>query len=151
LAAEQLAHQEAKAAHVAVLADIAAKTAAVAAKAQAAKTGFDANEVESKREKSDAVAAALARGQRIGYDIGRGSVVVRPVWRDRDCPAAAPGAGAAPDEGAAGVSADRGAAFGRVLGIGGTGDAVYAEALRRLRNAQPLIDACFEKPAGARP
>ena len=151
LAAEQDAHAATRAAHAAVLADIAGKAAAVAAKARAAQDEFARWEEESKRVKADAVAEALARGQRIGYDIGRGSVVVRPQWRDRECPGAAPGAGAGPDAGAAGVPEPRAAAIGRVLGIAGVADATYAEAFRRLRNLQPLIDACFEQPAKAVP
>ena len=146
LTAEKLDHAQTKAEYAKVLADIAARTAEVEAKAKAAQDEFTRNEAESKREKSDAVAAALARGQRIGYDIGRGSVQLRPEWRDGECPSAAPGAGAEPDEGTAGVPGDRGAAVGHILGIGGVGDATYEEAFRRLRNAQPLIDACFEKP-----
>ena len=145
LAAEKLDHAETKAHYAKVLADIAEKTAAVEAAAKVAVDAYNTNEEDSKREKADAVAKALAEGKRLGFDIGAGSVILRPQWRS-GCPAAPAGAGAEPDEGAAADAESRAAGIGRVYGIAGVGDATYEEAYRRLKNLQPVIDQCFENP-----
>src|SRR5690606_4558749 len=118
--------------------------AAVAAKTLEVRTAYDAGIAASAKMREQEIANAYQRGKSAAAGIKSGAVGVRTVWRDRECPATAEGAGTGPGEGVAGVSGDRAEAIGRVLGIAGAADATYAEAYRRLESAQKLLNACFD-------
>jgi len=145
LANERLAHATTRATHAQVLADLAEATAKVARKAAAARVTYAEAKAKAESDYNKGVADAYERGRAAAAGIAAGTVRVRAVWRD--CPAAAAGPGTEPAGRPADVSADRGEAIGRVLGIGGEADAAYARAIDRLRAAQQLVDACHEEPA----
>lgn len=147
LADERAAHAETKAAHAAVMADLAQKTAAVAARAAAAKDAYTQVQVQAAEDYKRGVDDAYKRGMATASGIRDGTVRVRDVWRNADCPGTAAGEGAERDGGAAGVHTDRAAAIGEVLGIAGEGDATYQLCYTRLKATQKLLDACYEEPA----
>lgn len=147
LAAERAAHAETRAAHAQVLQRIAEGTAEVARKAAAARDEYERAKSAALAEHEQEVRDAYERGRAAAAGIAAGTVRVREVWRDRECPAAAAGPGAEPAGGPAAVADDRAAAIGRVLGIGGEADATYALAYARLRAAQGLLNTCYEEPA----
>lgn len=147
LAAERAAHAGTKAEHARVLQALAEAAAEAARKAARAREAFAAATAESETRYQEGVADAYERGRATAAGIAAGTVRVREVWRERDCPAAAGGQGAEPAAGSAGVSGDRAAAIGRVVGIGGVADAGYARAIERLKAAQAIVDQCFEEPA----
>jgi hypothetical protein len=118
--------------------------AAVAAKSLEVRTAYDAGIAASAKMREKEISDAYSRGKSAAAGIKSGAVGVRTVWRDRECPASAEGAGTGSGEWAAGVSDDRAEAIGRVLTIGGTADATYSEAYRRLESAQKLLNACFD-------
>jgi len=147
LAAERAAHAGTKARHAEVLQGLAEAAAEVARKAARAREAFAEATAESESRYEKGVADAYERGRATAAGIAAGTVRVREVWRERECPAAAGGQGTEPAAGPAGVSGDRAAAIGRVLGIGGAADAGYARAIERLNAAQAIVDQCFEEPA----
>lgn len=147
LADERAAHQATRAAQAETLAGLAAKAQAAAEAAARVRTVFETEREESIRVHAEDVAAAFERGKTVGAGIRDGSVRVRTVWRDSECPAADAGEGAGPGAGAEAVPAGRADAIGRVLGLGGQWDADYALCYARLKSAQKLLDQCHEEPA----
>lgn len=145
LASERQAHAETRVAHAEVLTGLAEAAAEVARKASAARVAFAEARAKAESDYNEGVANAYERGRATAAGIAAGTVRVREVWRD--CPAAPAGEGAGPAGRPADVSANRGEAIGRVLGIGGEADAAYARAIARLTAAQQLVDACHEEPA----
>src|SRR5690606_2698000 len=137
LAAERAAHATTRATHAQVLASLAEATAEVARKAAAARVTYAEAKATAESDYNKGVSDAYERGRAAAAGIAAGTVRVREVWRD--CPAAAAGEGAEPAGRPADVSADRGEAIGRVLGIGGEADADYARVIARLRAAQQLV------------
>lgn len=148
LAAERLAHQETKAAHSALLSDLAAQTEAVAKAAVRARTVYDAATAAASTKHEQEVHRAYERGKGVAAGIRSGTVRVRDVWQDCSGGAQAlPGQGTGLAPGAEAVTAGRADAIGRVLGQAGGWDADYEKALTRLRDAQALVNQCYEEPA----
>lgn len=136
-----------KAEHARVLADIATKSQDVADKAAAARAAFGDLVLADQAAYSKGVSDAYERGKSVGAGIAAGTVRVRTVWRDRQCPQAAAGTGPEPGAGLADVDQGRADAIGRILGLAGEWDAAYGLAYRRLTRAQALLNACYEEPA----
>lgn len=138
---------EAKLEYQTTLRDIAEKTAEAARLAGIAKdTYYDRKTLDKAREARE-IDNAFERGRRHGANIASGTVSVRTVWRDRECPKAVSGQGAESVGGDSGVDPGRAAAIGEILGLAGTFDATYTLAYRRLEAAQGLLNACYETPA----
>lgn len=135
--------------HDALKTRLAEAEAASADKTKAVQTAYDAGVKASAAMREREISDAFQRGKAAAAGISAGTVRVRTVWRDRDCPATAEGAGAGAGEGAAGVSGSRADAIGSLLAAGGSWDAQYAEAYRRLESAQAIVDACYEEPVHA--
>lgn len=147
LANEREAHSALKAAHADLLTKLSEAEAAAAVKSQEVQAAYDAGIAASAKMREKEIQDAYNRGRSTAAGIKSGAVSVRTVWRDRECAASAEGEGAGAGEGVAGVSGERADAIGRVLGHGGRWDATYAEAYRRLTEAQKIVDACYEEPA----
>ncbi|GEM_PF-2445473 len=147
LANERLAHATTRATHAQVLTDLAQATAEVARKAAAARVTYAEAKAKAESEYNKGVADAYERGRTAAAGIAAGTVRVREVWRERECPGAAAGQGTELAGRVADVSADRAEAIGEVLGIAGEADAAYARAIARLTAAQELVNACHEEPA----
>jgi hypothetical protein len=135
-----------QATHDGLVTKLAEAEASAKAKSEEVRTAYDQGVAASSRMREQEVSNAYERGKAAGERIRAGTSSVRTVWRDRECPATADGSGAGSGEGAAQVSGDRAEAIGRVIGIGGAADATYSEALRRLEQAQKIVNACYEKP-----
>ncbi len=135
--------------HAATFLKIERLTAAAAEKAHAARQAYsDAALVDLatfEKEKENAFEA----GRRAAAGINDGSVRVRTVWRERECPKAVPGPGAEPAGRDLALPEGRGDAIGRVLGYGWRWNAEYGLAYAGLIRAQKLVDACYEQPAEA--
>lgn len=144
---ERADHEQTKAKHAEVLAGIAEKTRVAAEKAAAVRGAFDAAALAAQAAHALEVSDAFERGRVAAAGIRDGAVSVRTVWRDRECPAADAGQGAGPAGGDQAFPASRADAIGRVLGLGWAWDADYALAVRRLTEAQQLLNACYEQPA----
>lgn len=133
--------------HAATFQRLAELTAKAAQKAHAARAAYGeavaADLVKFEKEKSD----AFQRGKDAAAGIAAGTVQLRTVWRDRECPAAAPRQSPGSDGGDPPVDQRRADAVGRVLGLGWQWDATYGLAVARLRRAQELLNACYEQPA----
>lgn len=137
---------EVKAKHAATLAKIAEDTEKLARQAKEVEDGFALARKEAESAYRKGVEDAYSRGAATAADIASGKLPVGGVWRDQ-CPQAIPRQGSGPDGGSAGVSADRAAAIGRVLGIAGEADATDALLRQRLADAQKIVDACYENAA----
>jgi hypothetical protein len=137
---------EVKAKHAATLEDIAKATQDQALRAAEVRDGFKLARREQESAYKKGVQDAYERGMATGAEFGTGERPVNWVWRD-NCPKAPAGEGSGPDGGDSGVSADRAAAIGRVLGIGGAADAHETLLRNRLQEAQKLLNACYEEPA----
>lgn len=136
-----------QATHDGLVTKLAEAEAATKVKSEEVRAAYDAGVKSAATMREKETTDAYNRGKAAGERIRAGTSSVRTVWRDRECPATADGSGAGSGEGAAQVSGDRAEAIGRVIGIGGAADATYSEALRRLEQAQKIVDACYEKPA----
>jgi hypothetical protein len=136
-----------KADHAKVLADIAGQTQVVADKAAVARAAYGDEALANQAAYDKGVRDAYDRGKSAGAGIAAGTVRVRTVWRDRQCPQAPAGPGSEPGGRVADVDQGRADAIGRVLGEAGRWDAAYGLAFRRLQSAQGLLNTCFEKPA----
>lgn len=144
LADERVAHAATKAKHAQVMAEIAAKSEAVARQAAQARDKYKAQTAEDQKKHEQEVKDAFERGKSVAAGIRDGSVSVRTVWRDRSCPQAVPGEGGEPGRGDEAVPAGRADAIGRILGYGGRWDADYKACYTRLTRAQELLNACYE-------
>lgn len=133
--------------HAATFQRIAELTGVAAEKAGRARALFAdqvlADMVRHAKETEDAYEA----GRAAAAGIRDGSVRVRTVWRDRECPAAVPGAGAEPAGGHPALDQGRADAIGGLLGASWGWDATYGLAYSRLTRAQQLLDACYEQPS----
>lgn len=137
-----------QATHDGLVTKLAEAEASAKAKSEEVRTAYDQGVAASSRMREQEVSNAYERGKAAGERIRAGTSSVRTVWRDRECPATADRSGTGSGEGAAQVSGERAGAIGDVLAAGGVWDATYAEALRRLEQAQKIVNACYEKPAG---
>lgn len=144
LAQEEKAHAALKAAHEGLLTKLAEAEAAAEAKSLEVRTAYDAGIAASAKMREKEISDAYNRGKSAAAGIKSGAVSVRTVWRDRECPASAEGAGTGSGEGVAGVSGSRADLIGDILGRSGGWDATYSEAYRRLESAQKLLNACFD-------
>jgi len=144
LAQEEKAHAALKAEHEGLLTKLQEAEAAAEAKSLEVRTAYDAGIAASAKMREQEIANAYQRGKSAAAGIKSGAVGVRTVWRDRECPASAEGAGPGSGEGVAQVSGERADAVGRVLGAAGGWDSSYSEAMRRLESAQKLLNACFD-------
>ncbi len=147
LAEEQRAHRATKADHAATLAKLAADSAAVAQMASKLAPAFERAKQEDAKTHQKEVADAYERGKGYAARIAAGDVRVRDVWRDLG-PIAISGPSAGPASGAAGIPWGRAQAIGEVRGLGGEFDASYDLLWKRLGEAQVIVDACYEQPAG---
>ena len=136
-----------QATHDGLVTKLAEAEAAAKVKSEEVRTAYDQGVAASSRMREQEVSNAYERGKAAGERIRAGTSSVRTVWRDRECPAADEGAGTGAGEGSAGVSGSRADAIGSLLAAGGGWDAQYAEAYRRLTEAQKIVDACYEEPA----
>jgi hypothetical protein len=137
---------EVKAKHAATLEGLATATEAQARRAKEVEEGVRLMRREAEKTYQKGIEDAYIRGAATAADIASGKLPVGGVWRDQ-CPKAPAGQGPGPNGGSTGVSADRAAAIGRVLGIAGEADATDALLRSRLQEAQKLLDACYEEPA----
>ena len=127
---------------------LAAQTEAVAKAAVRARTVYDAATAAASTKHEQEVHRAYERGKGVAAGIRSGTVRVRDVWQDCSGGAQAlPGQGTGLAPGAEAVTAGRADAIGRVLGQAGGWDADYEKALTRLRDAQVLVNQCYEEPA----
>lgn len=144
LADERVAHAATKAKHAQVMTEIAAKSEAVARQAAQARDKYKAQTAEDQKKHEQEVKDAFERGKSVAAGIRDGSVGVRQVWRDRECPQAVSGQGGEPGRGAETIPAGRADAIGRLLGEAGGWDADYKACYARLTRAQELLNACYE-------
>lgn len=151
LSSERTAHAETKADHAKVMQDIADKTAEAARLAALARDTYNDRVTAEQVKHAKEIDHAFERGRKHAAGIQSGAVSVRTVWRDRECPKAAPGSGSEPVAGLAAVDPGRAEAIGEILGLGGSFDADYSLAYGRVKAAQVLLDACYDEPANPNP
>lgn len=136
-----------QATHDGLVDKLAEAEAAAKVKSEEVRAAYDAGVKSAATMREKETTDAYNRGKAAGERIRAGTSSVRVEWRDR-CPATADGSGAGSGEGAAQVSGERADLIGSLLGQAGSWDATYSEALRRLEQAQKIVNACYEKPAG---
>ena len=141
---QQLSSVRAK--HAETLAAIAKSAAEAAEKAKLNVQIVDKAKRDAAETYRKGIEDAHLRGVAAAADIATGKRPVGRVWQDR-CPQPATGTGPGPAGGNPQVSADRAAAIGRVLTIGGQADAGYAQCYARLEAAQEALNQCYDKPA----
>lgn len=136
-----------QATHDGLVTKLAEAEAAAKVKSEEVRAAYDAGVKSAATMREKETTDAYNRGKAAGERIRAGTSSVRTVWRDRECPATADGSGAGSGEGAAQVSGERADLIGSLLGQAGSWDATYSEALRRLEQAQKIVNACYEEPA----